>query len=308
MSRETLGLLLGFVGVVIFGGSLPFTQLTVAALDPWFVSAARAALAGCVAGAVLLAVRPARPAPRDLAALLLSALCLVGGFPTLTALAVQTVPVSHGGVVLGILPLATAAASALLTGERPRPAFWAAAVAGAALVIGFALRDGGGRVEPGDALLLVAVAVCAVGYVLSGRLTRRIPGWAVISWMLVLSAPVSVPLAFLLAPSDLGTVPASAWIGLAYITLLSQYLGFFAWNAGLALGGIARVSQVQLLQTFVTLGIAALLNGERVDGPTWGVAVAVVGLVLFGRRAAVQPARAEVPHRSEKACASRDFT
>ena len=290
MSRETLGLLLGFVGVVVFGGSLPFTRLAVEAFDPWFASAARAAGAGCLAGAVLIATRRGLPDRRDLGALLLAALCLVAGFPTLTALALQTVPVSHGGVVLGVLPLATAAASALITGERPRGAFWAAAVAGAALVVAFALRDGGGRLERGDLYLLAAVAICALGYVVSGGLTRRMPGWAVISWMLVLSLPASVPLALLLAPSDLGPVPGRAWAGLAYITVMSQYLGFFAWNAGLALGGIARVSQVQLLQTFVTLGIAALLNGERVDGPTWAGAAAVVALVLFGRRAAVRPA------------------
>lgn len=289
MSRETLGLLLGFVGVVIFGGTLPFTRLAVEALDPWFVSAGRAALSGLLAATTLVALRRPRPDAGDLRSLALAALCLVGGFPVLTALAMQSVPASHGGVVLGVLPLATAAMSAFLGGERPSPAFWLAALAGAALVVGFALRDGGGRFERGDLYLAGAVAASSLGYVLSGRLAQRgLGGWEVISWILVISLPVTIPLTIVLAPSDPGAVPAWAWAGFAYVTILSQYLGFFAWNAGLSLGGIARVSQVQLLQTFVTLLIAAGLNGERVDAPTWAVAIVVVALVLVGRRAAVQ--------------------
>ena len=288
MSRETLGLL-GFVGVVIFGGALPFTRLAVEALDPWFVSAGRAALSGLLAATTLVALRRPRPDAGDLRSLALAALCLVGGFPVLTALAMQSVPASHGGVVLGVLPLATAAMSAFLGGERPSPAFWLAALAGAALVVGFALRDGGGRFERGDLYLAGAVAASSLGYVLSGRLAQRgLGGWEVISWILVISLPVTIPLTIALAPSDPGAVPARSWAGFAYVTVLSQYLGFFAWNAGLALGGIARVSQVQLLQTFVTLGIAAGLNGERVDAPTWAAAIAVVALVLVGRRAAVR--------------------
>jgi len=289
LSRETLGLLLGFVGVVIFGGTLPFTRLAVEALDPWFVSAGRAALSGLLAATTLVALRRPRPDAGDLRSLALAALCLVGGFPVLTALAMQSVPASHGGVVLGVLPLATAAMGALLSGERPSPAFWLAALAGAALVVGFALRDGGGRFERGDLYLAGAVAASSLGYVLSGRLAQRgLGGWEVISWILVISLPVTIPLTIVLAPSDPGAVPAWAWAGFAYVTILSQYLGFFAWNAGLSLGGIARVSQVQLLQTFVTLLIAAGLNGERVDAPTWAVAIVVVALVLVGRRAAVQ--------------------
>jgi drug/metabolite transporter (DMT)-like permease len=289
LSRETLGLLLGFVGVVIFGGTLPFTRLAVEALDPWFVSAGRAALSGLLAATTLVALRRPRPDAGDLRSLALAALCLVGGFPILTALAMQSVPASHGGVVLGVLPLATAAMSAFLGGERPSPAFWLAALAGAALVVGFALRDGGGRFERGDLYLAGAVAASSLGYVLSGRLAQRgLGGWEVISWILVISLPVTIPLTIVLAPSDPGAVPAWAWAGFAYVTILSQYLGFFAWNAGLSLGGIARVSQVQLLQTFVTLLIAAGLNGERVDAPTWAVAIVVVALVLVGRRAAVQ--------------------
>lgn len=289
MPRETLGLLLGFVGVCIFAGTLPFTRLAVEHLSPVFVTAGRAALSGILALATLLVLRKPWPDRRTLVTLALVALCLVGGFPLFTALAMVTVPASHGGVVLGILPLATAAVSTLIAGERPSPAFWLAAVAGAALVVGFALREGEGGFAVGDLFLLCAVGASALGYVLSGQLTRKgLAGWEVISWVLVVALPLTLPVALLTAPENPSAVPAWSWAGFLYVALMSQYLGFFAWNAGLARGGIARVSQVQLLQTFVTLVIAALLNRESIDPVTWLVAAAVVLLVLAARRASVR--------------------
>jgi drug/metabolite transporter (DMT)-like permease len=291
LSRETLGLLLGFLGVCIFAGTLPFTRIAVEHLSPAFVSAGRAALSGAIALATLLVLRKPWPAPRVLLTMALAALCLVGGFPFFTALAMQSVPASHGGVVLGILPLATAALSAVISGERPSAAFWLAAVAGAALVVGFALREGEGGFAAGDLFLLMAVASSALGYVLSGELTRKgFAGWEVISWVLVVALPVTVPVALATRPDVLAAVPSSSWIAFLYVALMSQYLGFFAWNAGLARGGIARVSQVQLLQTFVTLVIAALLNRESIDAVTWLVAFAVVLLVLAARRAGIRRA------------------
>jgi drug/metabolite transporter (DMT)-like permease len=245
VSRETVGLLLGFVGVVLFGGSLPFTRLALESLDPWFVTAARAALAGLLAAAVLLVRRRPLPNGRMLAKLALISLFLVAGFPGFTALAMQSVGASHGGVVLGVMPLATAIAGVALAGERPTPGFWLAAVAGAAVVVAFTLREGAGHFQAGDLLLAGAVISAALGYALSGQLTHDLKsGWEVISWALVLALPVSAPLMILLAPSAPSAVAPASWIGLVYVAVLSQYLGFFAWNAGLAIGGIARVSQV----------------------------------------------------------------
>jgi len=292
VSRETLGFLLGLLGVCVFAGTLPFTRLAVETLDPWFVTAGRAALSGLLAGATLLALRRRLPDRQTLKVLVLVALCLVLGFPGFTALAMTSVNASHGGVVLGILPLATAVVSTVMSGERPGIGFWLAAVAGAALVVGFALRDAGGGLAVGDLLLGGAVVSSALGYTLSGRVTQRgMAGWEVISWVLVVSLPVTVPAALLLTPRELSAVSSWSWIGFAYVTVMSQYLGFFAWNAGLALGGITRVSQVQLVQTFVTLLIAAVLNGERVDPLSWVVAALVVGLVLVGRQAAIRGTR-----------------
>ncbi|MBF9233612.1 DMT family transporter [Microvirga alba] len=289
MRRETLGLLFGFVGVCIFAGTLPFTHLAVEHLNPFFVTAGRAAFAGLLAGVTLVVLRRPWPSRKQLGTLVLVALCLVAGFPGFTGLAMQTVPAAHGGVVLGILPLVTSVISTLIAGERPSAAFWLAAVAGAALVTGFTFLEGAGSLRQGDLFLLGAVAASALGYVLSAKLVRAgLAGWEVISWVLVVALPVTVPVAFWLMPASPTSVPAWSWIGFAYVTLMSQYLGFFAWNAGLALGGIARVSQVQLLQTFVTLLIASVLNREPIGMTAWLVSGAVLLLVLAAGRAKVR--------------------
>jgi drug/metabolite transporter (DMT)-like permease len=289
VSRETVGLLLGLVGVCVFAGTLPFTRIAVEHLSPGFITAGRAASSGVLAAAILLLVRRPIPDRAAWAKIALAALCLVGGFSIFTALAMQSVPAGHGGVVLGILPLATALISTLIAGERPGWAFWLAAVAGAALVVGFTLRAGGGGFELGHLFLFGAVATASLGYVISAQLAQSgLRGWEVISWLLVVALPITLPLALWLMPAEPASVPAWSWAGFAYVAVMSQYLGFFAWNAGLALGGIARVSQVQLLQTFVTLVIAAFLNHEAIDALTWVVALAVVLLVLAARRSAIR--------------------
>jgi drug/metabolite transporter (DMT)-like permease len=289
MSRESLGLFLGFVGMCVFAGTLPFTHIAVKHLSPLFVTTGRAAVAGLLALATVLVLRRPWPTPRLAGIMVLVALCLVGGFPGFTALAMTSVPASHGGVVLGIMPLATSAISTLIAGERPSPAFWIAALLGAALVVGFTLHEGGGSLGQGDLFLLAAALSSALGYVLSGKLVRQgMPGWEVISWVLVIALPVTVPLAMWTMPDESTAIPAWSWIGFIYVALMSQYLGFFAWNAGLALGGIAHVSQIQLLQTFITLLIAAILNRETIGLPAWLVAGAVLLLVIAANKAKVR--------------------
>lgn len=290
MKRENLGLLLGLVGVIIFGATLPMTRIAVmpplgAALDPWFVTAGRAAVAGIVALMVLIVLRRRLPPRETWWPLIGASVLLVGGFPGFTGFAMVSLPSAHGGVVLGILPLATAALGVVVTGDRPRPLFWLFAILGAVIVVVFALRDGGGRVEPGDILLLLATFSAALGYVLSARAARVMPGWEVISWALVIALPVTLPLAWISAPAVPMQVTPATWSAFLYLALMSQYIGFFAWNAGLAMGGVARVSQVQLLQSFVTLACAAILANERVDPVTWAAALLVVAVVLAGRYA-----------------------
>ena len=284
LSRETLGLIIGTIGVIIFGVTLPMTRIAVVSLDPWFVTMGRAALAGLVALCVLVVLKRTVPTRSELMRLGVAAVFVIVGFPGFTGFAMRLVPASHGGVVLGILPLVVALFGAIAARERPSFGFWLSALAGAALVIGFSLRDGEGGFGLGDILLLGAVLSAASGYTVLAGLTKSRPGWEVISWTVVISLPVTLPFAFLTAPGDLFAVPLPHWGAFLYLGLMSQYVGFFFWNTGLAMGGQARVSQTQLLQTFVTLAFAAWVNGEQVDLLTWIFAVAVVGVVLIGRR------------------------
>jgi drug/metabolite transporter (DMT)-like permease len=285
-SRENLGFLLGLIGVIVFAGTLPFTKLAVASLDPWFVSAGRALVAGLLAGVLVIIRR--RPFPRGQFKLIgLAALTVCGFFPVLMALGVRIVPVSHAGVVLGLIPLLTATCSALVNGERPAPQFWLAGIAGAALVVGFSLRGGGGSISVGDLYLFLAAAATSIGYVASARIAQALSGWEAICWICIAALPVTAPATALLFPVDPNLLPLSAWIGFGYVSLFSMFLGFFAWNAGLAIGGVARVSQLQLLQTFFTLLIAIPVNGEHAPGVTWLFAAAVVLCVLIGKRASI---------------------
>jgi drug/metabolite transporter (DMT)-like permease len=286
MSRATLGLLLGLVGVIAFGGTFPMTKLAVQWFEPLFITFARPALAGLLALLVLLVLRRPLPSREHWPALLMASFCLVWGFPGLTNFAMRLVDSSHAGVVAGILPLGTAVAASLILRDRQPPAFWAVSVAGMMVVVGFALRGGEGGLSAGDGLVLLSVAIASTGYVFSARVARSLPGWEVISWVLVISLPLSLPGMLLTWPAGWLGAPGTALAGFAYVTLISQYLGFFAWNAGLALGGVARVGQVQLLQTFVTLIFAAALAGERVEPAVWLVAGLVVVLVVAARKVA----------------------
>jgi drug/metabolite transporter (DMT)-like permease len=284
LSREKLGLLLGFVGMAIFGGTLPATRIAVSAIDPIAVTALRTAIAG-VCSLALLTVLRRRPPPRRLwFQLVIAMLCVAILFPFLMALAVQTVDASHGGVVMGALPIATALVAVLITHERPKPLFWVASVAGAALVIAFALRQGGGALSSGDLLLFASVAVSAIGYAYSGRLTAEMPGWEVISWILVIALPISLPIATLTWPANIDHIALKPLLALLYVALFPQWIGFFAWNAGMAMGGIARVSQVQLLQPFVTFALAAIFNGETITLQILLFAAGVVATVAISTR------------------------
>src|SRR6201988_4967201 len=293
--RQQLGLLLGVVGMVIFGGTLPATRLAVSAIDPFALTALRAAMAGLCSLPLLIALRRPLPSRALWPQIVIAMICVVILFPLFMALGMQTVDASHGGVVLGVLPIATALVAVAITHERPPLLFWIASLAGAALVIAFALRQGGGVMSAGDLLLFAAVAVSAIGYAFSGRLASSMPGWEVISWEIVIALPVSIPAAWFTMPADIMQLPAKPLFGLFYVTLFSQWIGFFAWNAGLAVGGIARVSQVQLLQPFFTFALAASFNGETITPQIFAFAAAVVATVAISTQTRGQKAAATQP-------------
>jgi drug/metabolite transporter (DMT)-like permease len=284
------GLAWGALGVLVFPLTLPMTRLAVGdaaapQLPPAFVTAGRAALAGVLAAAYLTLTGARRPPRRVWPALGLSALGTVVGFPLGLAIALREVAAVHAAVVTGVLPLATAVVGALAARQRPSAGFWTAAVAGCALVLAFAAWQGGGAWVAADGWLAFAVAAGAVGYVAGARAGAALSAPQVISWVLVGSLPLTLPAALLLWP----TAPATtaAWGGFFYTGVFSMWLGFFAWYHGLALGGVLRVSQVQLLQPFLALIAAALLLGEPLEAATVGFALAVMAVVLLGRRTKV---------------------
>ncbi len=290
---ESLGLVLGGVGVVIFSFTLPATKAAVPVFGGWVVGIGRAVGAGFLSVVVLSLTHTPLPSRRDLKGLLVVAGGVVVGFPLLTAIALQHVPATRGAVVVGLLPGATAVVATLRHGERPSGRFWLAAAGGLATVTVFAFATGaGGRPEPADALLGLAVAAAAIGYAEGAAVGTRIGGWQTISWALVLSLPLTLPttvVAFVAqgAIEGLGEPSLGAVAGLLYVSVFSMFLGFFAWYAGLGRGGVARVSQIQLLQPILTLGWAALLLGEKVTPGAGVAAVLVMGFVVATRRAPV---------------------
>jgi len=291
--NEVRGLIYGLIGVAIFGLTLPLTRIAVAELDPLFVSLGRAVLAGTVSGAMLWWSGCQFPTRAQLGKLAIVAAGVVFGFPVLSTIAMRTAPAGHGAIVLALLPLATAAASVMFAGERPSLGFWLCGLAGSAAVLVFAVLEGAfsqAGLGAADLLLVAAVIAAAIGYAQGGALSRDMGGWQVISWALVLSMPVLAVALGLLLPAMNFNAHWPAWASFLYVALASQLIGFFFWNKGLALGGVAKVGQVQLLQTFVTLGGAAVFTGETIGWRELGFAVLVVGIVAAGRKMPVRRA------------------
>jgi drug/metabolite transporter (DMT)-like permease len=284
MDKMASGWVNGFIGVLIFSGSLPATRVAVMDFDPAFVTVARAATAGILGLALLFVFRQKRPERRDLLSLAIVALGVVVGFPLLTALALKHITSAHSIIFIGLLPLATAIFGVVRGGERPRPAFWLFSCLGSALVAGFALTQGLSASPIGDLLMLAAIIVCGLGYAEGATLSRKLGGWQVICWALVLSLPVTLALTLITVPPSLESVGRAAWIGLAYVSLFSMLIGFVFWYRGLAQGGIAAVGQLQLLQPFFGLGLAATLLHEQVSPVMIAVTVAVVLCVIGAKR------------------------
>lgn len=277
MRHATGGWGSGLVGVIIFSGSLPATRVAVGGFAPLFLTSARAVIAALLGAALLLALRQKRPAARDLLPLALVAAGVVIGFPLLTALALQHITSAHSIVFIGLLPLATAAFGVLRGGDRPEAPFWFFAIVGGASVAGFAWAQSGSGSAEGDLLMIAAILLCGLGYAEGATLSRRLGGWQVISWALLLALPVTAAIALATLPGQWSGIGLPVWAGLAYVSVFSMLVGFVFWYRGLALGGIAGVGQLQLLQPFFGLLLAGLLLHEPI---AWTM-IAVTGLVVL---------------------------
>lgn len=285
------GLVFGFIGVLGFSFTLPATRLAVSSIDPTVVGLGRALVAACLAIPLLIVTKQKIPAKRHWPGILTVMLGVIIGFPLLTAIAMRYVPASHGAVLLGLLPFATAIAGAIRVHERPSGLFWLASVCGSIAVIVYALSMGGGSFHPADFALLGAVMFAALGYAEGARLARQIGGWQVICWALLISVPfLIVPVCFEIWRHGFTAKP-DALFGFAYVSIVSMFLAFFAWYRGLSLGGVARVSQLQLLQPFLTLGFATMFLGETFSLSAL-LAISVVVISIFiSKRSQVEVAR-----------------
>ncbi|GDX06268.1 DMT family transporter [Buttiauxella sp. A111] len=276
----------GLIGVVIFSGSLPATRLAVLEIDPFFLTFARASIAGVLALILLLSFREKRPLASQIFSLVIVAIGVVIGFPLLTAIALQHVTSAHSIVFLGLLPLATAIFGVLRGGERPHLAFWIFSIMGSLLVVGFALYQSLAVSLVGDLLMLASVVVCGLGYAEGAKLSRTLGGWQVISWALLISLPFMLIASFATLPVTFNNIGTPAWLGLGYVSIFSMLIGFIFWYKGLAVGGIAAVGQLQLLQPFFGLALSATLLHETVSLQmvviTFGVICCVVGTRKFG--------------------------
>ncbi len=305
--NERNGLLLGLLGVVIFAATLPMTKMAVGSasapqLSPWLVTFGRAAVAG-VLSVVYLLVQHQRgalrvPSANQWGLIAFTALGVVVGFPLFMSLALQYVPSMHGAVVTGLLPLTTAVVAAVWFRQKPSLAFWLCAVVGTLLVLVFMVirsADSTGHLSLhlADVFLLLAMCSAALGYIGGARLTPSLGAEQVICWVLVLSLPLTLPVTWWNAPLDAAAIRASSWWAFAYVAVFSMWIGFFAWYRGLALGGAVRVSQVQLVQPFLSLLFAIPLLGEKLDIVTLGFGVAVIATVFIGKKMPVGSAQGE---------------
>lgn len=282
--HKTAGWINGFLGVLIFSGSLTATRLAVIDIDPTFLTLVRASIAGIIGIALLAAFRAPLPGKRDVGSLIIVAIGVVAGFPLLTGIALQYMTSAHAIVFIGLLPLSTAIFAVLRGGERPGALFWLFSIAGSLIVASYAYGQGNQSTLLGDVLMLAAIILCGLGYAEGAQLSRRLGGWQVICWALAFSLPLMLPLSFMMQPETWANIGAMAWGGLAYVTLFSMLIGFFFWYRGLAQGGAAAVGQLQLLQPFFGLMLAAGIAGEAVSSGMVLTAALVVVCVAGAKR------------------------
>lgn len=282
------GMLLGLIGVILFSLTLPITRLIIPYFDPVFIGLARSVIAAVVAAIILLSFKQHFPSKKQTIQLLLTAIGIIAGFPILSAFGMQTVPASHGSVVIGLLPLLTAVIAVFISNERPSIGFWIAASIGAILVVIYSLLQGGMELHIGDVYLVGASFLGAWGYAMGSKVSQEMGGWQVICWVNIVGLPFSLAGFLLLMPESFTAIPNIGWAGLLYLALISQLFGFFFWYKGLVLGGTAHVSQTQLLQPFFSILASIYILGEQIYLRTYLFAITVVIAIAVTRKMAVK--------------------
>ena len=290
VNKETKGMLIGFIGILIFSLTLPVSKIAVLSFDPYFIAFSRATLAGLVALAYLLYTKERIPSKTDFAKFVVIALGVVFGFPIFTTVAMTEGSSSHGAVILGMMPLASTVIGVIRFKERPSLGFWLVSLLGAALVVAYALLKNAGSFTYIDGLLVLGGICACIGYVEGGELSRKMNPRSVISWALVISLPINIVMSYITFEMQYLHTGSMAWMILIYLSLFPMFIGFFFWYEGLAIGGIARVSQVQLIQPFCTLVVASILLGDALTIMNLVFAFLVVSTVILGKRMLVKRA------------------
>ncbi len=284
MNNESKGILLGFIGIAIFSLTLPATRFITPYFDPIFIGLGRASVAAIFAAIILFFFKPPLPNKQQLKYLIVTASGVVIGFPVLTSWAMKTVHASHAGVVIAIIPLLTAIIATLISKERPSKCFWLISFIGTTIVVSYTLLQGNLRFQTGDLLLLAGSLLGALGYAVGGKVSQQLGGWQVICWVLLISFPFIIVPTLLNQPEDYTTIPTEVWLSFTYLALMSQLFGFFLWYKGLAIGGIARVSQVQLSQPFLTIIASIILLNEHFNSTTFLFAIGIVLVIAISRK------------------------
>jgi len=290
VNKETKGMLIGFIGILIFSLTLPVSKIAVLSFDPYFIAFGRATLAGLVALAYLLYKKERMPSKSDFMKFVVISLGVVFGFPIFTTVAMTEGSSSHGAVILGMMPLASTVIGVIRFKERPSLGFWLVSLLGAALVVAYALLKNAGSFTYIDGLLVLGGICACIGYVEGGELSRKMNPRSVISWALVIALPINIVMTYFTFEMQYLHAGSMAWIILIYLSLFPMFIGFFFWYEGLAIGGIARVSQVQLIQPFCTLVVASILLGDALTIMNLVFASLVISTVILGKRMLVKRA------------------
>ena len=288
LSIETKGMLIGFVGISIFSLTLPFTQMAVNEMSPFFVAFARASIAGICALILLIFTKSKFPNKIQIRRLIIIVIGVIYGFPIFTSIAMKTLPSSHSGIVLGILPLAMSLFAAIKYKETPSSSFWMISIFGTFIVISYTFIDNNGSLMIEDLWLLFAILFAAIGYSEGGTLAKEMGSIGVISWALVISLPINLFASYLFYEINYTSISVQAIISLTYVGLFSMFIGFFFWYKGIAIGGISRVGQVQLIQPFLTIVGAYFLTNEKITTLNILFAFMVLIVIIIGRKTKIQ--------------------
>lgn len=288
LSIETKGMLIGFVGISIFSLTLPFTQMAVNEMSPFFVAFARASIAGICALILLIFTKSKFPNKIQIRRLIIIVIGVIYGFPIFTSIAMKTLPSSHSGIVLGILPLAMSLFAAIKYKEKPSSSFWMISIFGTFIVISYTFIDNNGSLMIEDLWLLFAILFAAIGYSEGGTLAKEMGSIGVISWALVISLPINLFASYLFYEINYTSISFQAMISLTYVGLFSMFIGFFFWYKGIAIGGISRVGQVQLIQPFLTIVGAYFLTNEKITTLNILFAFMVLIVIIIGRKTKIQ--------------------